>query len=54
LFILNFWVKDPSQQFEQTDVAIEKAVNTSFDLIGKTPLDTIFDFAKFLFQNRTA
>jgi hypothetical protein len=52
LFILNFWAKDPSKQFEQTDVAIEKAVNTSFDLIGRTPLDTVFDFAKFLFQNR--
>lgn len=52
LFILNFWIKDPSQQFEQTDVAIEKAVNTAFDLIGKTPLDTLFDFAKFIFQNR--
>jgi AcrR family transcriptional regulator len=53
LFILNFWIKDPSQQFEQTDVAIEKAVNMAFDLIGKTPLDTIFDFTKFLFQNRS-
>jgi hypothetical protein len=52
LFILNFWVKDPTKQFEQTDVAIEKAVNTSFDLIGRTPLDTLFDFTKFLFQSR--
>ena len=52
LFVLNFWIKDPNPQFEQTDVAIEKAVNTSFDLIGKTPLDTLFDFAKFIFQNK--
>ncbi len=53
LFVLNFWAKDPSKLFEQTDVAIEKAVNTSFDLIGKTPFDTLFDFAKFLYQNRS-
>jgi hypothetical protein len=52
LFVLNFWIKDQSQGFEQTDVAIEKAVNTSFDLLGRTPLDSIFDFAKFLYQAR--
>lgn len=52
IFVLNFWSKDPSKNFEQTDVAIEKAVNTSFDILGRTPLDSIFDFAKFLFQHR--
>jgi AcrR family transcriptional regulator len=52
IFVLNFWIKDPSKSFEQTDVAIEKAVNTSFDFIGRTPLDSLFDFAKFLFQSR--
>jgi hypothetical protein len=52
IFVLNFWIKDPSKSFEQTDVAIEKAVNTSFDLLGRTPLDSVFDFAKFLFQSR--
>jgi AcrR family transcriptional regulator len=52
LFVLNFWIKDQSKNFEQTDVAIEKAVNTSFDLLGRTPLDSIFDFAKFLYQNK--
>jgi AcrR family transcriptional regulator len=52
LFVLNFWIKDQSKNFEQTDVAIEKAVNTSFDLLGRTPLDSIFDFAKFLYQSK--
>jgi hypothetical protein len=52
LFLLNFWVNDVSKNFEKTDTAIEKAVNTSFDLIGRSPLDTLFDFAKFIYQNR--
>jgi hypothetical protein len=52
LFILDFWVKDVSKGFEKTDTAIEKSVNTAFDLIGRSPLDTLFDFAKFAYQNR--
>jgi hypothetical protein len=52
LFLLDFWIKDVSKGFEKTDTAIEKAVNTTFDLIGRSPLDTLFDFAKFAYQNR--
>lgn len=52
LFLLNFWVRDTSKGFEKTDTAIEKAVNTAFDLIGRSPLDTLFDFVKFTLQNR--
>lgn len=52
LFLLDFWLKDVSKNFEKTDTAIEKAVNTSFDLIGRSPLDTLFDFAKFVYQNK--
>ena len=52
LFLLDFWVNDASKNFEKTDTAIEKAVNTSFDLIGRSPLDTLFDFAKFVYRNR--
>jgi translation initiation factor IF-3 len=51
-FVLNFFVKDQSRGFEQTDAAIEKAVNTSFDLVGPSAVDSILDFAKFLYQNR--
>ena len=39
LFVLDFWVRDISKNFEKTDTAIEKAVNTAFDLIGRSPLD---------------
>ena len=52
LFVLRFWIKDDSKGFEKTDAAIEKAVNLSFDLMGRGPLDAMVDFAKFIFQNR--
>ena len=50
--VLDFWVKDKSKGFEQTDAMIEKSVNTSFDLIASSALDTVLDFAKFMYQNR--
>jgi AcrR family transcriptional regulator len=52
LFVLDFWVKDDSLGFEKTDAAIEKAVNLSFDIMGRNTLDSGLDFFKFLFQNR--
>lgn len=52
LFILHFWVNDVSKNFEKTDSAIEKSVNTAFDLIGRSPLDSLFDLAKFIYHNR--
>ncbi len=52
LFVLNFWVQDDSQNFERTDVAIEKAVNLSFNLMGRSALDSAVDFARFLYQRR--
>jgi AcrR family transcriptional regulator len=51
-FIFRFWIKDSSTSFEKTDVAIEKSVHLAFDLMGKSPLDSMVDFAKFLFQNK--
>lgn len=48
-FVIGFWIKDNSQSFEKTDAAIEKAVNLSFDLLGKNIADSAFDFAKFVF-----
>ncbi|WP_448520110.1 TetR/AcrR family transcriptional regulator [Rhodoflexus sp.] len=48
-FVIRYWIKDSSTKFEQTDAAIEKAVNLSFDLLGKNIADSAFDFAKFVF-----
>ncbi|WP_226390186.1 TetR family transcriptional regulator C-terminal domain-containing protein [Penaeicola halotolerans] len=52
MFLLNFWQKDTSKGFERTDAAVEKAVNLFFDLIGKSALDSMLDFAKFIYQNK--
>lgn len=52
LFILKYWIEDDSRNFEQTDAAIEKAVNLSFDIMGRSAVDTAIDFAKFLFQKK--
>ena len=52
LFILNFWIKDESKGFEKTDAAIEKAMNLSADLMGRSALDSFTDFAKFVYQSR--
>ena len=52
LMILDFWVKDKSKGFDNTDAMIEKSVNTSFNLLGSTALDSVLDFAKFMYQNR--
>ena len=52
LLVLYFWGKDESPGFEKTDTLIEKAVNTSFDVMGSSVIDSVLDFAKFLIQNR--
>lgn len=51
-FLLNFWKDDDSQAFEKTDAAIEKSVNLAFDLIGRGAVDSVIDFAKFLYQTK--
>lgn len=54
LFLLKFWREDNSPAFEKTDMAIEKSVNTIFDVFDNTPLDSILDFGKFLFKENLA
>ncbi|GIV39964.1 MAG: hypothetical protein KatS3mg033_1764 [Thermonema sp.] len=48
--IIRYWLKDESEQFEKSDVFIEKSVNALFDLITPNVADSITDFGKFLFQ----
>ncbi len=52
LFLLKFWMEDDSPSFEKTDVAIEKSVNTVFDIFDNTPLENIVDFGKFLWKEK--
>lgn len=50
-FILNFWIDDDSAGFEKTDEAIEKGIQVTFDLFQRSPIDTLFEYGKFLSQN---
>lgn len=52
LFLLKFWLDDSSAGFEKTDIAIEKSVNTVFDVLDNTPLDSIMDLGKFLWTEK--
>ena len=54
MFLLKFWMDDNSPQFESTDVAIEKSVNTVFDLFDNTPLERVLDLGKFLWKEKMA
>lgn len=51
-FVVHFWVNDDSPEFERTDAAIEKAVNLSFQLLSDTTIDSLFDFAKFMWHSK--
>ena len=50
VLLLKFWMNDNSPGFEKADLAIEKSVNTVFDLFDATPLDSLFDLGKFLYK----
>lgn len=54
LFLMKFWMDDDSAGFEKTDMAIEKSVNTIFDVFDNIPLDAVLDFGKFLWKERMA
>ena len=54
LFLLKFWMDDSSVSFEKTDVAIEKSVNTVFDILDNTPLESILDLGKFIWKEKMA
>ncbi|WP_316810381.1 TetR family transcriptional regulator C-terminal domain-containing protein [Pedobacter heparinus] len=50
-FLIDFWLNDDSAGFEQTDEAIERGINVSFDLFQHSPLDNLLDYGKFLSRN---
>jgi len=52
LFTMKFWLDDTSEDFEKTDVFIEKAITTSFELLDTKSLHNIIDFAKFLYKEK--
>ena len=52
MITIKFWLEDTSPSFEKTDIFIEKAVNTSFDLIDIKPLKSIIDLGKFIYKEK--
>jgi hypothetical protein len=53
LLTIKYWLEDTSPSFERTDIFIEKAVNTSFDLINITPLKSVLDLGKFVYKDKS-
>jgi hypothetical protein len=53
LFTLKFWMEDSSPSFEKTDIYIEKSVKLSFDLMNIAPINSLIDFGKFIFKEKT-
>lgn len=49
---LKFWIDDTSKGFEKTDIFIEKAINTSFDLMNVKPLRSLIDLGKFMVKEK--
>jgi hypothetical protein len=54
VLLLKFWMDDDSPGFEKTDVAIEKSVNTVFELFDNAPIERIIDLGKFLYKENFA
>lgn len=52
LFTIKFWLDDTSEDFEKTDIFIEKSLNTSFELLNTKSLNNIIDLAKFLYKEK--
>lgn len=48
--LLVFWLNDESEQFQDTDQAVEKTVHALFDSGGKNIFDSWLDLGKFVVQ----
>jgi len=47
LLVIDFWLKDESEQFQRTDAYIEKTVKFVFELIRTQAVDAAVDLARF-------
>ena len=52
LITLKFWLDDNSEDFQKTDIFIEKSLNTSFDLLDTKSLSNLIDLGKFLYKEK--
>lgn len=53
LSIIGFWLKDTSVNFEKTDLYVEKSVRASFDMVYNVPIESIIDFGKFIWKEKS-
>lgn len=53
VFIVDFWLKDESDQFSRTDALIEKSVALSLDAVGSQVIDSAVDMLRFLVGRNT-
>jgi hypothetical protein len=51
-YLFRVWLNDDSDEFSNTDAAIEKSINLSFDMLEKSPLDSLIDFGKFALKTK--
>lgn len=51
-FLIDFWHKDDSDDKEKTDIAIEKTVRASMDLMDISVADSLFDWGKFVWNEK--
>ncbi len=54
IFLIDFWRKDTSDNFEKTDIAIEKSVKVAMDLVDTSRFMNVFDLGRFLWKERGA
>ncbi len=51
-YLFRVWLNDDSDEFTNTDAAIEKSVNLSIDMLEKNTLDSLIDFGKFALKTK--
>lgn len=52
MILMKYWLEDNSTNFENTDVLIEKSVNTGLDVLESNILTQMLDLGKFLLKDK--
>lgn len=52
LSVLMFWIDDHSSNFQNTDLFIEKTIDTGFEVAEYNPANKIIDLAKFIWKEK--
>ncbi len=52
LSVIKFWIEDQSPDFENTDLYIEKSIDTGVELIDSPFPEKLFDLSRFLWKEK--